>query len=81
MSAAADVEAASLQVLRSLQIPRPQYEEASAALTDGVDDVIRLYKQLAAKPDEPAASAGGLRMAQYWMGFVELFELLDFVFA
>jgi glycosyltransferase involved in cell wall biosynthesis len=54
LSAAGDVEAASLQVLRSLQIPRPQYEDAPAALTDGVDDVIRLYKQLAAKPDDPA---------------------------
>jgi glycosyltransferase involved in cell wall biosynthesis len=47
-----NVEIAALKVLRSLQIPRPQYEDAPAALTDGVDDVIRLYKQMAAKRDE-----------------------------
>jgi glycosyltransferase involved in cell wall biosynthesis len=54
LSAAGDVEMASLQVLRSLQIARPQYEDAPAALTDGVDDVIRLYKQLVARREEPA---------------------------
>jgi glycosyltransferase involved in cell wall biosynthesis len=40
----------ALQVLRSLQIARPQYEDASPALIDGADDVIRLYKQIAAHP-------------------------------
>jgi hypothetical protein len=54
MSAAGDVEIASLEVLRSLQIARPQYEDAPAALTDGVDDVIRLYKQMAATRAETA---------------------------
>ena len=53
-----DPEAAALQVLRSLQIPRPQGEDAQPALSDGVDDVIRLYKQLAAKPfEEPRHAA------------------------
>jgi glycosyltransferase involved in cell wall biosynthesis len=52
LSALGDVEMASLEVLRSLQISRPQYEDVSAALSDGVDDVIRLYKQLAAATDE-----------------------------
>ena len=52
LSAVGDIEAASLQVLQSLQISRPQYEDVSAALSDGVDDVIRLYKQLAAKQEE-----------------------------
>lgn len=47
LSAMGDVETASLEVLRSLQIARPQYEDAPAALSDGVDDIIRLYKQLA----------------------------------
>jgi glycosyltransferase involved in cell wall biosynthesis len=47
-----DSEAAALQVLRSLQIPRPRGEDAPPALSDGVDDVIRLYKQIAAKPFE-----------------------------
>jgi len=54
MTAAGDVETASLQVLRSLQIARPQYEDAPAIFSDGVDDVIRLYKQLASRPEELA---------------------------
>jgi glycosyltransferase involved in cell wall biosynthesis len=58
LSAAADVEVASLQVLRSLQIARPQYEGVQAALTDGVDDVIRLYKQLSAKREEATPLQG-----------------------
>jgi glycosyltransferase involved in cell wall biosynthesis len=57
LSAIGDVEAASLQVMRSLQIARPQYEDAPAALTDGVDDVIRLYKQLAAATPQKEAAA------------------------
>jgi len=65
LSAAVDVEEAAFEVLRSLQIARPQYEDAPAALTDGVDDVIRLYKQLtAAKRDEPAPLHG----AYEWPG-------------
>ncbi len=44
-----DVEATALQVLRSLQIARPQYEGAAPALVDGADDVIRLYKQIAGR--------------------------------
>jgi len=47
-----DIEMAALQVLRSLQIAKPQYEDAPPALSDGVDDVIRLYKQMAAKQQE-----------------------------
>jgi glycosyltransferase involved in cell wall biosynthesis len=54
LAALGEVESGALQVLRSLQIARPQYEDASAALSDGVDDVIRLYKQLTAKPAEAA---------------------------
>ncbi len=54
LSAMGDVETASLEVLRSLQIARPQYEDAPAALSDGVDDVIRLYKQLVPSPTEAA---------------------------
>lgn len=53
MTAEGEVETAFFQVLRSLQIARPQHEDAPAALSDGVDDVIRLYK-LAAKPEKPA---------------------------
>ncbi len=52
LSAVGDVEAASLQVLRSLQITRPQYEDVSAALTDGIDDIIRLYKLLSPHKEE-----------------------------
>jgi len=55
LSAAGDVETASLQVLRSLQIARPQYDDAPAALSDGADDVIRLYKQLSAESSETSA--------------------------
>jgi len=62
LSELGDVEAASLQVLRSLQIARPQYEDVSAALSDGVDDVIRLYKQLAAAQTE----APPLQTAYEW---------------
>jgi hypothetical protein len=47
-----DIEIAALQVLRSLQIAKPQYEDAPPALSDGVDDVIRLYKQMAAQQQE-----------------------------
>ena len=47
-----DVEIAALQVLRSLQLAKPQYEDEPPALSDGVDDVIRLYKQMAAKQRE-----------------------------
>jgi glycosyltransferase involved in cell wall biosynthesis len=46
----AEIELAALQVLRSLQIARPQYEGASPALVDGADDVIRLYKEIAGRP-------------------------------
>jgi glycosyltransferase involved in cell wall biosynthesis len=52
-----DTDAAALQVLRSLQIPRPRGEDTPPALSDGVDDVIRLYKQIAAKPAEEARLA------------------------
>ena len=45
-----DIEAIALEVLRSLQIARPQYEGASPALVDGADDVIRLYNQIAGRP-------------------------------
>jgi hypothetical protein len=48
-----EIEEAPLQVLRSLQIARPQYEGASPALVDGADDVIRLYKEIAGHPVEP----------------------------
>ncbi len=41
-----EVEIAALQVLRSLQVTRSTYEDAPAALNDGADDLIRLYKQL-----------------------------------
>ena len=46
----ADNEACALQLLRSLQVARAQYEGASPALVDGADDVIRLYKQMAGRP-------------------------------
>jgi glycosyltransferase involved in cell wall biosynthesis len=59
LSAVGDVETAALQVLRSLQITRPQYEDASAALSDGVDDVIRLYKQLSIKTEEANLAPAG----------------------
>ncbi len=59
-----DVEAAALEVLRSLQIARPQYEDAPAALTDGVDDVIRLYKQLAAS--NPQRSKASMAPVYEW---------------
>ena len=62
LTAAGDVEMAALEVLRSLQIARPQYEDAPAALSDGVDDMIRLYKQLAVKQDEVAP----MRAAYEW---------------
>ncbi len=55
LSAKGDVDVASLEVLRSLQIARPQCDDAPAALSDGADDVIRLYKQLSAKPEETPA--------------------------
>jgi len=48
-----EIEEAALQVLRSLQIARPQYEGASPALVDGADDVIRLYKEIAGRPVQP----------------------------
>jgi glycosyltransferase involved in cell wall biosynthesis len=54
LSAQGDVGTASREVLRSLQIAHPQHEDAPAALTDGVDDVIRLYRQLTGKQDESA---------------------------
>jgi glycosyltransferase involved in cell wall biosynthesis len=44
-----EVDTAAFDVLRSLQIARPQSEDAPAALTDGADDIIRLYKQITAK--------------------------------
>jgi glycosyltransferase involved in cell wall biosynthesis len=47
-----ELEAGALQVLRSLQIARPQYEDAPPALIDGADDLIRLYKQITARPVE-----------------------------
>ncbi len=59
LSAAGDIETAALQVLQSLQITRPQYEDASAALSDGVDDVIRLYKQLSATTEEASVQTAG----------------------
>jgi glycosyltransferase involved in cell wall biosynthesis len=62
LSAAGDVETASLQVLRSLQIARPPCEDAPASLSDGVDDVIRLYKQMIAQPAQQAP----LRAAYEW---------------
>ncbi len=54
-----DIEAASLQLLRCLQIARPQYEDTSPALVDGADDVIRLYKEIAGGPlQTPPLPAG-----------------------
>jgi len=41
-----EVDIAALQLLRSLQVARSQYEEPPAGLSDGADDLIRLYKQL-----------------------------------
>jgi glycosyltransferase involved in cell wall biosynthesis len=48
-----DIEACSLRILRSLQIPRPQDEGTSPALLDGTDDVIRLYKEIASRTVQP----------------------------
>ena len=59
LSALGDVETAALEVLRSLQIARPQYEDASAALSDGVDDVIGLYKRISVKQEQVTALPAG----------------------
>jgi glycosyltransferase involved in cell wall biosynthesis len=52
-----ETEAVALRVLRSLQIPRPQSEDAGPALCDAADDVIRLYKKIVAKPAEAALAS------------------------
>jgi glycosyltransferase involved in cell wall biosynthesis len=54
-----EVEIAALRVLRSLQVTRLPHEDAPAALSDGADDLIRLYKQLtSASPGAAPLPAG-----------------------
>jgi glycosyltransferase involved in cell wall biosynthesis len=58
VSAFWDVDDAALEVLRILEIARPAHEDFIPAVSDGADDMIRLYKQIAGLAPSTSLPAG-----------------------